>query len=99
MHAIYLRGAILRLGSRSLRARAYLRQVAGAIAGWASSVQPHARWRQAPSARAPAALAVGALGGGAGTLTGQGPQDVRKHLRYGPFRDFCRFNVDAELTA
>ena len=51
MHAIYLRGAILRLGSRSLRARAYVRQVAGAIAGWSSSVQQHVRWRQAPAAR------------------------------------------------
>ena len=34
-----------------------------------------------------------------GALTGQVPRDVRQHLRYGPFRDFCLFNVDAELTA
>jgi uncharacterized protein (DUF362 family) len=94
MHAIYLRGAILRLGSRSLKARAYLRQVAGAIAGWSSSVQQHVRWRQAPAARSLAALVVAV-----GSLTGQVPRDVRRHLRYSPFRDFCLFNVDAELTA
>jgi uncharacterized protein (DUF362 family) len=94
MHAIYLRGAILRLGSRSLKARAYLRQVAGAIAGWSSSVQQHVRWRQAPVARSLAAL-ITTLG----SLAGQVPRDVRQHLRYGRFRDFCWFNVDAELTA
>ncbi|MEJ7638375.1 MAG: DUF362 domain-containing protein [Singulisphaera sp.] len=94
MHAIYLRGAILRLGSRSLKARAYLRQVAGAVGGWSSSVRQHVRWRQAPSARFLASLIVGM-----GALTGQVPRDVRRHLRYGPFRDFCLFNVDAELTA
>jgi uncharacterized protein (DUF362 family) len=94
MHAIYLRGAILRLGSRSLKARAYLRQVAGAVGGWSSSLRQHVRWRQAPSARFLATMIVG-MGG----LTGQVPRDVRQHLRYGPFRDFCLFNVDAELTA
>ena len=94
MHAIYLRGAILRLGSRSLKARAYFRQVAGAVAGWSTSVQQHVRWRQAPAARSLAALVVAV-----GSLTGQVPRDVRRHLHYGPFRDFCLFNVDAELTA
>jgi uncharacterized protein (DUF362 family) len=94
MHAVYLRGAILRLGSRSLKARAYLRQVAGAIAGWSSSVQQHVRWRQAPAARSLAAAVVAV-----GALTGQVPRDVRQFLRYGCFRTFCQFNVDAELTA
>jgi uncharacterized protein (DUF362 family) len=94
MHAIYLRGAIHRLGSRSLKARAYLRQAAGAIAGWCSSIQQHVRWRQAPLARSLAGLITAV-----GSITGQVPRDVRRHLRHGPFRDFCLFNVDAELTA
>ena len=34
-----------------------------------------------------------------GSLMGKVPRDVREHLRYGPFRNFCRFNVDAEDTA
>ena len=94
MHAIYLRGAILRLGSRSLRLKAYLRQVAGAVGGWSGSVRQHVRWRQAPLSRAVAGTVYTA-----GLMTGQVPRDVREHLRYGPFRDFCLFNVDAELTA
>jgi uncharacterized protein (DUF362 family) len=94
MHAIYLRGAILRLGSRSLKVRAYLRQAAGAIAGWCSSVQQHVPWRRAPLARSLAALITAV-----GSLTGNVPRDVRRHLRYSPFREFCQFNVDAELTA
>ena len=68
--------------------------MAGAIAGWSSSVQQHVRWRQAPAARSLAAPVVAV-----GTLTGQVPRDVRRHLRYSPFREFCLFNVDAELTA
>ncbi len=36
---------------------------------------------------------------GAGVITGQVPRDVRQYLRYGPFRDFALFNVDAEKTA
>src|SRR5438477_61045 len=48
MHAIYLRGAILRLGNRGLRTRAYLRQMMGFMGGWAGSVRQHLRWKQAP---------------------------------------------------
>jgi uncharacterized protein (DUF362 family) len=57
-------------------------------------VQQHVRWSQLPFSRTLAALITGA-----GVLTGQVPRDVRQHLRYGPFRDFCLFNVDAEKTA
>jgi uncharacterized protein (DUF362 family) len=94
MHAIYLRGAIFRLGSRSLKVRAYLRQFAGAVAGWASSVRQHVRWREAPLSRALATQVTWM-----GTVMGRVPRDVRQYLRYRPFRDFCRFNVDAEKTA
>ena len=34
MHAIYIRGAILKLGRPLLRLRAFLKQAAGAVAGW-----------------------------------------------------------------
>src|SRR5262245_24294327 len=34
MHAIYLRGAILKLGSRRLKLLAFMNQFAGAIGGW-----------------------------------------------------------------
>jgi uncharacterized protein (DUF362 family) len=94
MHAIYIRGAILKLGRPSLRLRAFLKQAAGAVAGWSASAQQHVRWSQAPLSRALAAVTVAA-----GVLTGQVPQDVLQHLRYGPFRNFALFNVDAEKTA
>jgi hypothetical protein len=94
MHSVYIRGAILKLGSLRLKVTAYLRQFAGAIGGWSSSVQHHARWTQAPFSRALAAVNTWA-----GGLIGKVPRDVKEHLRYGPFRRFCLFNIDAEDTA
>ena len=94
MHAIYIRGAILRLGDRVLTMKAYMRQMAGAVGGWSSSIRQHVRWRQAPLSRSLATLVTWA-----GTIAGAVPKDVREHLRYRPFRQFCLFNVDAEKTA
>jgi hypothetical protein len=94
MHAIYIRGAIYRLGNFILRGRAFAHQAAGAVAGWASSVRQHARWVDAPLSRT-LATAVS----GAGWLAGKIPNDVWRHLQYRPFRAFCLFNIDAEKTA
>jgi len=94
MHAIYIRGAIFRLGNRALRLRAFSKQLAGAVGGWSSAVVQHLRWRDAPFSRA---LASGLTT--FGSLTGQVPEDVKKFLNYGPFRNFCLFNIDAERTA
>jgi hypothetical protein len=94
MHAVYIRGAILQLGSLRLRLTALIRQFAGAVGGWSASVRHHARWSQAPLSRALATLNTWV-----GGLLGKVPADVRRHLNYGPFRNFCLFNVDAEQTA
>jgi uncharacterized protein (DUF362 family) len=94
MHAIYIRGAILKLGSLRLKATAFARQFAGAVGGWSASVRHHARWSEAPLARALATVNTWI-----GSLAGKVPADVRQHLQYGPFRRFCLFNVDAEKTA
>jgi uncharacterized protein (DUF362 family) len=94
MHAIYIRGAMFKLGSLPLRIRAFNRQVAGAIGGWAASVQQHVRWQDAPLSRSIATLTTRL-----GVAFGKVPEDVRAHLAYGPFRRFCLFNVDAEQTA
>ena len=94
MHAIYIRGMILKLGGRRLRAMAYLRQMAGALGGWASSVRQHVRWKDAPISYALASLITWS-----GYRLGQVPQEVHGYLNYGPFRRFCLFNVDAEETA
>jgi len=84
MHAIYIRGAILRSGGPLLRATAYAHQLAGALGGWAASVQQHARWRDAPLSRfAAKAMTL------AGAVTGKVPPAVRRVLDYGPFRSFC----------
>lgn len=94
MHAIYLRGAILRYGDRRLRIWAFARQMIGFLGGWAGSVRQHRRWRDAPISHTVASL-ITALGGIAGVI----PRDVREYLRFRPFRDFCIFNIDAEKTA
>jgi uncharacterized protein (DUF362 family) len=94
MHAIYIRGAILKLGNPLLRGQAFLKQAAGAVAGWSSSAQQHVPWLRAPLSRTLSTLLVGA-----GVITGQVPRDVRQYLQYGPFRAFALFNVDAEKTA
>ena len=94
MHAIYIRGAILKLGNRWLSFKAFAHQIAGAVGGWSSSMQQHVRFWQAPISRSLSATATW-IGG----VTGQVPEDVREHLRFRPFRDFCLFNVDAEKTA
>src|SRR5262245_48493903 len=94
MHAVYIRGVILQLGSLRMRFQARLRQLAGAIGGWSGSVRQHARWSDASLSRALATFNTWA-----GSLLGKVPADVREHLQYGPFRRFCLFNVDAEDTA
>jgi uncharacterized protein (DUF362 family) len=93
MHTIYIRGAIFRLGSYTLRAKALAKQVAGMVGGWSSAVMQHLPWRRAPLSRALAQMLTTA-----GSLAGQVPEDVKKYLSYGPFREFCLFNVDAERT-
>ena len=94
MHTLYLRGAILRMGSLLLRIRAFGKQMTGAIGGWAGSVRQHIPMSQAPFSFL-LATGITALG----SLGGQIPHDVQEYLRYRPFRDFCLFNIDAEKTA
>jgi hypothetical protein len=94
MHAVYIRGALLRLGDRLLTTRALLRQAAGAIGGWTVAVRQHVPWTAAPLSRSGATLLMWA-----GALSGQIPPEIRRRLRYGSFRDFCRYNMEAERTA
>ncbi|HEU4389745.1 MAG TPA: DUF362 domain-containing protein, partial [Blastocatellia bacterium] len=94
MHAIYVRGALLKYRNLALRTLAFSKQAAGAIGGWAASVRQHLLWTEAPVSSTLAAAVTWA-----GYLTGKVPGAVRKHLDYGSFRDFCRYNEDAEQTA
>jgi len=94
MHSIYIRGALLKYGGPILRLKAFAQQIGGLVGGWAGSVLQHVPRSKAPLSRAGATF-VTWLGG----LTGKVPEDVRKYLNYGPFREFCVFNIDAEKTA
>src|SRR5262245_42481188 len=94
MHAIYVRGALLKLAKWPLRVSAFSRQLAGAVGGWSASVRQHVKWSAAPVTRTAATVISGI-----GALAGKVPRPVRRHLTYGPFRNFCLFNVEAEQTA
>jgi uncharacterized protein (DUF362 family) len=94
MHTIYIRGALLKLGSPLLRWKTFSQQLAGLIGGWAGSVRQHV-----PRAKARFSHGLASAITWAGAITGKVPDDVRQHLNYGPFKDFCLFNVDAEKTA
>lgn len=94
MHAIYIRGALLRTSGLLLRGLTYLQQWSGAVGGWVSSVRQNVRWGEAPFSRALATLIAWA-----GLATGKISRAVRKQLRYHSFRDFCLFNIEAERTA
>src|SRR6185503_7387835 len=72
MHAIYVRGALLKLGSPALKLQTLLQQIAGGVGGWAASVRQHVRWSEAPLSRAAATGLTWA-----GMLIGRVPSEVR----------------------
>ena len=94
MHSIYIRGALLKVAGPFLPLKTFGQQIGGLVGGWAGSVRQHVPWSHAPLSRL-AATAVTWLG----AISGKVPEDIRKYLNYGPFREFCVFNIDAERTA
>jgi uncharacterized protein (DUF362 family) len=94
MHTVYSRGMLLQIGSGWMRLVAWVQQLAGAIAGWASSVKQHARPSRAPVSWIAASFVVLA-----GTELGKVPRAMRDKLRLLSFRDFCRAQALAEETA
>ena len=49
MHAIYVRGALMKQRNPALQMKAFIQQSAGAVGGWAASVRQHLQWSDAPS--------------------------------------------------
>jgi uncharacterized protein (DUF362 family) len=92
MHAVYIRGALLRLPGAHAGTR--LTQAGGAVAGWASTVLQHA-----PPKRARMARAVATVVTWLGILGGKVPRSMRDKLGYRSFRDFCELNIETEKTA
>lgn len=94
MHALWMRGILLREGNRRERLRAWSWSLEGRVAGWTTSRQAHYRWREAPVRRAVAeVLEVG------GRLAGRIPETITGQIHFQSFADYCRFNVAAEKTA
>jgi uncharacterized protein (DUF362 family) len=94
MHAVYLRGLLLKTGTWPLKVLSFVQQVNGTFGGWASSIRMHVPWSKAPFLRAAATVLQWM-----GVIAGKVPREVRRELDYRPFREFCAFNVDAERTA
>ncbi|HEY4397704.1 MAG TPA: hypothetical protein VGO28_08515, partial [Acidimicrobiia bacterium] len=94
MHTAYIRGVVLHRGDPILRTVAYGEQIMGAVSGWAAAVEQHTQFRDAPVSVALASVL--ALGG---RVTGQLTKALRRALEYGPFRQFCAFNVELERSA
>ncbi|MDQ6852271.1 MAG: DUF362 domain-containing protein [Actinomycetota bacterium] len=94
MHTSYIRGVVLHRGGRRLQAIAYGEQIVGAVSGWAAAVRQHTQFRDAPVSVAMAsALALG------GRVSGKLTKALRSALEYGPFREFCAFNIELERSA
>lgn len=94
MHAVYARGALLRLGGLRLRLQTLSQQLGGIVGGWASSVLHHCPWTSAPLSRLGAALVSFA-----GRVTAKVPREVNRQLRFLPFRDFCLLNAELEKAS
>ncbi len=94
VHAVYMHATLLEIGAPFLRARALLQQTAGAIGGWTVAVRQHRSWSQAPLSRAAATLVLWA-----GAAGGRVPREVRSHIAYSSFREFCLYNAQTERTA
>ncbi|MHB2018147.1 MAG: DUF362 domain-containing protein [Candidatus Xenobia bacterium] len=91
MHAIYIRGALLKMSGKAIGWQTFAHQVMGAVAGWASAVEQHGEGGLAHGV-ARAVVHVG-------QLMGKVPLEAQRQLQHSSFTDFCRFNVDAERTA
>jgi hypothetical protein len=94
MHAVYARGALLRLGGLPTKLRALTQQMGGIVGGWATSVLHHTSWASAPVSRLGAQLVMLA-----GRAAGKVPREVGREMRHLPFREFCLHNAELEKAS
>ncbi len=94
MHAVFVRGVLLRQRRLRVALAALSRHFAGLVAGWSSAVLTHGSWRRAPLSRLLALIASKL-----GMITGRVPRSARRSLSFQSFRDFCLFQIEAERTA
>lgn len=94
MHAVFIRGTLL-AGEDKLRTpRAFLQQLLGSISGRTSALKQHVAPASAPFAHG-VASALAASASAIGKLS----PALRSEMRLRSFKQFCEFNVDAEMTA
>jgi uncharacterized protein (DUF362 family) len=94
MHAVFIRGVLLKQRRLRVALATLFRHFAGFVAGWSSAVLAHTTWRRAPLSTLVARLATRM-----GMLAGRVPRAARRSLARQTFRDFCRFQIEAEYTA
>lgn len=94
MHTIYTRGALLKSNNFFHRSKVFVSQFQGYIGGWAGSVIQHLKWKDDPFAVSLARFILLF-----GKAFGKIPKEIRDELKYGSFKNFCSFNIDAEKTA
>lgn len=94
-HTALIRGALVG-GNRPVTGlvRATVEQTAGWLAGWSSALKHHVPRSAAPLR----SLLVDGLAQSA-RLIGKLSPDLREELKPKSFREFCRYNIDAEDTA
>lgn len=94
-HTVLIRGTLVG-GVRPSTglARASIEQTAGWLAGWSSALKHHVPRSSAPLRT----LLVDGMAQSARVIGKLSP-DLREELKPKSFRDFCRYNVDAEETA
>ena len=94
MHTVYTRGALLKSQNLFHRINVFINQFNGYIGGWAGSIIQHLKWTEAPFSVSIAQSIIFF-----GNISGKISEGIRKELRFGSFKNFCNFNIDAEKTA
>ncbi len=94
LHALYLRGLLVRHQTTVGRAFVFVRQLVGSISGWVSAMRHHRPPTHFGGRHAVAAAAIGA-----GRLLGRIPDGLATELRYTTFRHYCVVNIALERSA
>ncbi|MCI5055323.1 MAG: hypothetical protein MRY83_04390, partial [Flavobacteriales bacterium] len=94
MHTVYTRGALVKTSSYFERIKIFLSQFQGFVGGWAGSMVQHLKWWQAPIAVSLARFILFM-----GRISGKVTEGISKEMKFGSFKRFCYFNIDAEKTA
>ena len=94
MHTVYTRGALLKSKNIFHKFKVMISQFQGFVGGWAASIIQHLKFREAPFS-----VAFAKFIAFIGKMSGKISKGIGKELKFGSFKQFCFFNIDAEKTA